>query len=149
MKTLNLPPFDFRINTEEQTIFDPQRKKYVALLPEEWVRQHFVQYMINQLGYPSGLIKVEFGIKYNHLSKRPDVLCFDRSGEPLLLVECKSFDIQITKKVFEQAAVYNKVLQCPYAVVTNGLQHFCWQQNTQTGLTQFLNAIPEFESLMN
>jgi len=148
MKTLNLPQYEFKLSPDETAIFDIIRKKFIVLLPEEWVRQHFVNYLINHLGYPAGLIKVEFGISYNKLSKRPDILAYDRQGQPLLLVECKSYDIKTSKSVFEQVAVYNKVIKAPYVVATNGLQHFCWSQNKETAKIEFMDEVPEFLSLV-
>ena len=149
MKQLNLPQYEFRLSDDKSAIFDTIRKKYIVLLPEEWVRQHFIHYMVSHLGYPTSLIKVEFGIRYNKLPKRPDILSFDRSGNPLLLVECKSYDVKISKSVFTQVSVYNKVLKSPYVVVTNGLQHFCWHQQPETGEVSFLDSIPEFQALMD
>lgn len=148
MKPLNLPPVQLKFNHDKTSFFDPIRKKYVVMLPEEWVRQHFVHYMVNFLGYPSSLIKVEFGIRYNKLPKRPDILSYDRKGNPLLLVECKSYDVKITKSVFQQVSVYNKTLQSPYVVVTNGLDHFCWHQK-ESGEIAFLESVPLFDDLMD
>ncbi|MFT7162012.1 MAG: hypothetical protein ACI9GZ_003199 [Bacteroidia bacterium] len=148
MNRLNLPPYEFKLSSDKTSIFDVIRKKFIVLQPEEWVRQHFVNYLINHLGYPAGLIKVEFGISYNKLSKRPDILAYDRAGNPLLLIECKSYDIKTSKSVFEQVAVYNKVIKAPYVVVTNGLQHFCWSQNEETGKVDFMDEVPEFEELV-
>ena len=85
----------------------------------------------------------------NQLPKRPDILSYDRNGNPLLLIECKSYDVNISKSVFTQVSVYNKVLKSPYVVVTNGLQHFCWHQHPDTGEVSFLDSIPEFQTLMN
>ena len=148
MKTLNLPPYEFKLSSDKTSIFDVIRKKFIVLQPEEWVRQHFVNYLINHLGYPAGLIKVEFGISYNKLSKRPDILAYDRNGKPLLLVECKSYDIKTSKSVFEQVAVYNKVVKAPDVVVTNGLQHFCWSQDEASSKIDFLDEVPEFLNLI-
>ncbi len=148
MKPLNLPPYPVRFSADKASVFDPIRKKYIVLQPEEWVRQHFVHYMIGYLSYPMALIKVEFGIKYNQLQKRPDILAFDRNGDPLLLVECKTFEQKLTPLVFEQVSVYNKILKSPYVVVTNGLDHFCWKQDKATGKVDFLDAIPDFKDIV-
>src|SRR5690606_27113443 len=92
MVDLNLPSFEYRIKkTEEKTfIFDEIRKKFVVLTPEEWVRQHFVHYMIGHLRYPRALINVETGLAYNQLRKRSDIVLYDRTGKPWMIVECKA-----------------------------------------------------------
>ena len=146
MKKLNLPEYEPRFNAERTEVFDPIRKKFVALIPEEWVRQHFINYLVANLGFPAGLIRVELGIEYNHLRKRPDILAFDREGLPLLIVECKSFDQKMNKGVFDQVSVYNNVIGAPLAIATNGLTHFCWKY--EDGIPQFLNEIPSFEKAL-
>src|SRR5690606_23760328 len=118
MSSLNLPKFDWDIqeNQGNATIFDPLRKKHITLTPEEWVRQHFVQYLIQHLKYPKSLIQLERGHAYNTLAKRTDILIYDRSGSPYMLVECKASHIKIDEKVFRQASVYNKTIQAKYLV---------------------------------
>ncbi|MFY0651808.1 MAG: type I restriction enzyme HsdR N-terminal domain-containing protein [Cyclobacteriaceae bacterium] len=145
MQNLNLPSFPIKLSADKQSLFDPIRRKYIVVTPEEWVRQHFINYLVEYLNYPLGLLKVEFGIKYNHLSKRPDILAHDREGKPLLLIECKSSDVKIKQTVFNQVAVYNKILGSPLVVVTNGIQHFCWKQDVKTNKIDFLDDIPSFE----
>ncbi len=126
------------------SIFDIIRKKFVMLTPEEWVRQHFIHYLIDHLGYSKGLIRVEFGIQYNELPKRPDILVYDREGRPYALVECKAPDVKITQKTFEQAATYNRVVKARYLMTTNGMEHYCCTIDHDKGSYGFLKDIPKF-----
>lgn len=146
MSSLNLPKFDWDIreNKGSTTIFDPLRKRHIVLTPEEWVRQHFVQYLIQHLKYPKSLIQLERGHAYNTLAKRTDILIYDRSGSPYMLVECKASHIKIDEKVFQQASVYNKTIQAKYLVVTNGIQHYCCSIDHANGNFKFLDELPAF-----
>ncbi|MTI32794.1 type I restriction enzyme HsdR N-terminal domain-containing protein [Xanthovirga aplysinae] len=148
MIKLNLPDIAPKIKKEglNNLIFDFIRKKYLVLTPEEWVRQHFVHYLVNQLKYPKGLIQLEGGLKYNRLSKRSDIVVFDQLGEAFLLTECKAPSVKITSKVFEQAATYNYSLKAKFVVVTNGLQHFCCQLDYDQSQTVMLDYIPPFST---
>src|ERR1035437_1139348 len=127
MKALNLPAYQFKLKQlgDRTQIFDKIRKKYVALTPEEWVRQNFLQYLIQEKKFPALLISVEAGLKYNQLQKRMDVLVYDKQGSPYLMVECKAPEVKITQVVFDQIARHNMVFKVKYLVVTNGLNHFC------------------------
>lgn len=148
MKKLNLPEFPAKVKQVDGgkvLIFDIIRKKYVQLTPEEWVRQNFIYYLVNFLGYPKSLIKVESGLKYNRLLKRSDILVFNRDVEPLLLVECKSSDLKITQDVIDQAAVYNRSLNARYLLVTNGIQHLCWKISDDGN--RLLEEIPRYDDL--
>ena len=129
MDRLNLPEFVIQVRGEE--VFCLIRRKWVALTPEEWVRQHFLNLMIEQLKYPKGLIKLEHGHTYFKNAKRSDIVLFDRQGCAFLLVECKAPNVPIDKKVVQQAAQYNKVLEAQYLSVTNGLKHFIWNDEQQ------------------
>lgn len=144
MQTLNLPEIELKIREKEANyeIFDIIRKKYVFLTPEEWVRQHFVHYLISHLKYPKSLIKVETGLKYNQLTKRSDILAYSSEAKPFLLVECKSFKVKINKTALEQAAVYNKNIDAPYLVLTNGIKHYCWTKDG--GNYSVMNEIPPY-----
>ena len=128
-------------------IFDPIRKKRVALTPEEGVRQNLMQYLVEQKGYPQSLISVEAPLKYAGRSKRTDLLVYNNSGQPLMLVECKAPDVAITNKVFEQIAVYNLAIKAPYLLVTNGINSYCMAVATQTTAQEFLSEIPVYEDL--
>jgi len=143
---LNLPLFQIKIRREESgvNVFDVVRKKYVRLTPEEWVRQNFLHYLIDDLNYPRSLLRVEFEVKYNRMKKRPDIVALDNQGDPLLLIECKSAKIKITQSTIEQATLYNQVLRAKYVVITNGLQHFCYEQNFELRASRFLHEIPKY-----
>lgn len=146
MQNLNLPTYPFKLKQdgERVQIFDAIRKKYVVLTPEEWVRQHFVQFLIQEKKYPLSLIAVERSLKYNLLQKRADVLAYNTLGEPYLMVECKAPEVKISQDTFDQVARYNMAFKVKYLVVTNGLQHFCCQMNYTENSYQFLEQIPAF-----
>ncbi|UZR93620.1 type I restriction enzyme HsdR N-terminal domain-containing protein [Chondrinema litorale] len=143
--TLNLPSFDYKIKQENGRpyILDVIRKKYIILEPEEWVRQHFIHYMLTS-GYPKSLLKIERGHKYNTMAKRSDILAFSREGTPYLLVECKSPDVPITQKVFEQVANYNRIIKAPFLAVTNGMEHYFCKINFETNSFQMLDNLPAY-----
>lgn len=142
-----MPPYPFKIQEggQRSKIFDPVRKKYVALTPEEWVRQHFVQYLVNELNYPASLIAIEKGLTYNRQQKRSDVVVYNTSGNPVLIVECKAPEVAITEAVFHQVAAYNMTLKVPLLVVTNGLKHYCCRINHEEKSYAFLPEIPACE----
>ena len=148
MNQLNLPPYEFKLIKEagRKMILDVIRKKYVVLTPEEWVRQHFVNYLINELGYPKSLFRVESGLKFNNMQKRSDIVVHDRSGNPWMLIECKSPDIKLTQKAFNQIAVYNMTVGARYLAVTNGMVHYCCLAGTSDNPATFLEEFPKFES---
>lgn len=127
MVQLNLPSYPFRIRTEGQSkeIFDSLRGKYVALTPEEWVRQHFIVFLRDSLKYPSGLISVEKGFEVNSRKKRADIVVYNAETTPWMVVECKAPTVKLTEEAFFQASSYHEKLSVKYMVVTNGLQHFC------------------------
>lgn len=147
MHVLNLPPYQFKLKQQgiRTQIFDSIRKKYVVLTPEEWVRQNFLQYLIQEKKYPASLIAVEAGLKYNQLQKRMDVLVYDKQGSPHLMVECKAPEVKITQDVFDQIARYNMVFKVKYLVVTNGLHHFCCLMDYTQNTYLYLEQIPVFE----
>lgn len=147
MDKLNLPAFDFNIKESEgkTVIFDIIRKKYIVLTPEEWVRQHFVQYLINQLGYSKALISIESGLKYNDLAKRTDIVVYNNLGNPVVLVECKSSENRLGQKVMEQAMMYNKTIKADYLIVTNGMEHSCLFVDRSSNTVKFLSELPSFE----
>ena len=129
-------------------ILDPIRKKYVRLTPEEWVRQNFVQYLIHEGKYPAGLIAIEIMSKFNNLKNRIDILVHDRSGNPVMIVECKSPDIKIDDEVFDQIVRYNMGFRVPYLIVTNGMDHYACKIDVENNKYEFLLVIPLYEDLL-
>jgi len=123
-------------------IFDPIRKKHLVLLPEEFVRQLVLQYLLLDRKYNKNRVRIEQGLKVNELSKRCDILIYDEDLSPFLLVECKSAKVKITQKTFEQIAHYNLPLQVKYLLVTNGLQSFCCEMDYKNQTYYFLSEIP-------
>jgi len=147
---LNFPAYKFNVinNNTKPYIFDLVRKKYVALLPEEWVRQHLLQYFINDKHFPKGLIKVEQYIKVNNMKRFTDVSVFNKQGLPILIAECKSYKIKLTQYTFEQIAAYGATLKPSYFVLTNGLNHFVYQLNWQNSSATFLTDVPLYKQLI-
>ena len=141
---LNLPKFNFKNRLVDNTIqiFDEVRKGYFKLTPEEWVRQHVINYLAVYKNYPIGLMQVEKLIKYNNLNTRADLIVNDRDFKPVVLVECKAPNVKIGKDAFDQIAKYNFSLKAKYLFVTNGLKHYCCSINYASGETEFLNDIP-------
>ncbi|HET8572827.1 MAG TPA: type I restriction enzyme HsdR N-terminal domain-containing protein [Edaphocola sp.] len=139
---LQFPAYDFRFQdrTQGRYIFDIIRKKYVFLTPEEWVRQNLLHYLIDQQGYPKGLISIEKEIKVNGLKKRYDMVVFDRSRRPWMLIECKEAQVSITDDVLRQLLRYHQVLQCPYWMLSNGRQNFC--AAVAEGHVEWLSRLP-------
>jgi Type I restriction enzyme R protein N terminus (HSDR_N) len=149
LKQLNLPQYSFRISGKEgnEMILDPLRRKYVKLSPEEWVRQNFVQYLINEGKYPPGLIGIEVMFKYNKLKRRVDILVHNRSGDPVMIIECKEPEVRLDEKVFDQIATYNMQYKVPYLVVTNGMHHYACKINHQELNYEYLLVIPLYEEI--
>jgi hypothetical protein len=150
LKQLNLPHYSFKISGKEgsKMILDQLRRKYVALTPEEWVRQNFIQYLINEGKYPAGLLGIEVMFRYNNLKRRVDILVHNRSGEPVMIVECKSPDIKIDDTVFDQIVCYNMKFKVPYIVVTNGIVNYACKVFHQENRYEFLLVIPLYEDLL-
>ena len=151
MKTdsLNLPPYDVRISEEEgrQRIFDILRRKYVALTPEEWVRQHFVHYLIEQKGYPKGLLANEVELHIGDKRLRCDTLLSNRNMQPQMIIEYKAPTIRIQQRTFDQIVAYNLLLKVDYLIVSNGIQHFCCKMDYERHTYVFLKEIPDYNSL--
>ena len=149
MQKLNLPEYTFNLKLckSGQQIFDAVRKKFVSLTSEEWVRQNFVTWLINEKHYPASLIAIEKELVVNELKKRYDVAVYNKSHIPSLLVECKAPDIIISQKVFDQAARYNIALKAEYLVVTNGITHYCCFIDIENGKYSFLERIPDYDDL--
>ncbi len=149
MKKLNLPdyPTKTRISDGQQQIFDEIRMKYVALIPEEWVRQHFINYLVADRKFPKGLIAVEHPLVINRVSHRADIVAFSSDGKPLVVVECKAPDVAINQSVIQQIARYNILLKAPILILTNGLVHYCVKIDFEKGLTSPLGSIPYYQDL--
>jgi len=146
---LNLPGYPFKLTKKEEQhyIFDEIRRKHLVLTPEEWVRQHFIQFLILEKKFPKSLIQVEGGLTLNSLQKRTDVVVYNRLGERVMIVECKAPSVKVTQAVFDQAARYNSVHKVKWLVVTNGLVHCYATINHQEGRFAFVEALPDFEGL--
>ena len=147
MQPLNLPPVPFKIQKQngKTLILDVIRKKYVFLTPEEWVRQHLVHYLINDLGYAKGLIRIESGVKYNEMMKRSDVVVYNTNGDADLLVECKAPNVRITQAALDQVSVYNRTIKAKQIAVTNGLQQIAFEINFETNQFTRLEGIKEYK----
>ncbi|WP_440122215.1 type I restriction enzyme HsdR N-terminal domain-containing protein [Tenacibaculum sp. Ill] len=147
MQKLNLPSYTFKLKSNENKtlIFDNLRKKYMVLTPEEWVRQHFVQWLIQEKNYPVSLIAIEKQLVINNLKKRTDIVIFSSDGHPNIIVECKAPHIKITQDTFDQIARYNLKLNADYLIVTNGLQHFFCMLDKEKETYVFLRDIPEYQ----
>jgi len=149
MIQLNLPRYTFRIHQGEKgnQIFDSIRKKFVVLTPEEWVRQNFIQYLIEEKKYPASLIAVETGLKYNKLKKRSDITVYDRKGNVWMIIECKKPDVKISQDTFDQVATYNmsQKTKTKFLAVTNGLKHYCCESDYERKKYNFLKDFPEFK----
>ena len=150
MFELNLPPFDVKISSEagKKRIFDFIRRRYVALTPEEWVRQHFVHFLATTKGYPPALMANEVQLKLNGMSRRCDTVVYDRALTPRVIVEYKAPSVEITQKVFDQISRYNRVLHVDYLIVSNGLTHDCCRIDYDTQGYSFLPDIPSYEEIL-
>ena len=146
MQKLNFPVYSFRFKNSENkvSIFDEIRKKFILLTPEEWVRQHVVQFLLQDKNYPKSYINVEKLIKINDLSKRYDGVVFQPNGEIFLLIECKAPEVPISQQTFDQIARYNLVLKAKYLMVTNGLNHYFCQMDFENEKYVFLKELPEY-----
>ena len=150
MEQLNLPPFKVRtrkINGMVK-ILDVLRHKFVALTPEEWVRQHFVHFLLERKGYSPTLMANEVSLSLNGMSRRCDSVLYDQTMKPLMIIEYKAPTVEITQKVFSQICRYNIVLQVKYLIVSNGLKHYCCVMNYETGEYHFLNDVPPYSELV-
>ena len=152
MRALNLPEYQFRLrkNQEGKTeIFDSIRKRYYILTPEEWVRQNFIQYLVQEKQFPASLMAIEKGLKLNGMQKRTDIVQYNKQGRPVLIVECKAPEIKLSQDTFDQAARYNMTLQVDYLIITNGLEHYACKMNYAEGEIHFLKELPSFKEIDN
>lgn len=146
MQSLNFPNYPFRFKNSENKIavFDVLRKKFVVLTPEEWVRQHVVQFLLKEKNLPQALLNVEKQVRVHKLVKRYDVLAYNPDGSIHLIVECKAAHVAITQDTFDQIARYNLALKARYLMVTNGLQHYFCQLDYERQKYHFLPDIPSW-----
>ena len=144
-----LPPFDIRIKQQGQRrqVLDILRRKYVTLTPEEWVRQHFVNYLIAHKGYPKGLLANEVELQVGEKRLRCDTLLYNKQLQPRMIIEYKAPDIEITERVFNQIMAYNQQLHVDYLIMSNGHQHFCCKMDYEQNQYQFLPDIPSYDQL--
>lgn len=150
MQPLNLPSFSPRLQREgERTlVYDPLRRRYVVLTPEEWVRQHFVHFLTAHRGYPAVLLANEVSVAVGSVRRRCDtVLYAPRTTRPRLIVEYKAPSIPITQEVFHQIWTYNSVLRADYLIVSNGMAHYCCHVNYASGTVDFLPEVPAYAAL--
>lgn len=149
MIQLNLPDYPIRLSgtQEHPSIFDILRRKYVALTPEEWVRQHFIHFLINQKNYPATLLANEIKLRVGNKTLRADSVLYDRELRPRMIVEYKAPHISITQKVFDQISTYNTLLHVDYLVVSNGLQHYCCKMDYDNQKYLFLEDIPDYQNI--
>lgn len=146
MQQLNFSPYSFRFKNSENkvSIFDVIRKKFIVLTPEEWVRQHVVQFLLEEKKYPHSLINVEKVLKVNGLRKRYDVVVYNPDGSIFILIECKAPEIKISQATFDQIARYNMTLNAQFLMVTNGLNHYYCQMDFENEHYIFLHELPNY-----
>ncbi|MCD0475825.1 type I restriction enzyme HsdR N-terminal domain-containing protein [Flavobacterium sp. EDS] len=149
MQKLNFPSYIFRFKNSENkvSIFDEIRKKFIILTPEEWVRQHVVQFLIMEKKYPKSLINVEKVLKVNGLRKRYDIVVYNPDGTIYILVECKAPEVKISQATFDQIARYNMTMKAQYLTVTNGLSHYFCQMDFENEKYEFLRELPNYNSV--
>ena len=150
MFALQLPPFDANIvwHKGSPRIFDILRKRYVSLTPEEWVRQHFVHFLIEHKGYPKALMANEIQLAIGNKKLRCDSVLYDRTLKPRMIIEYKAPTVSITQKVFDQITIYNMLLHVDYLVVSNGIKHYCCRMDYANQKYLFLEDIPDYQNLL-
>lgn len=148
--TLNLPSFEYKVIKQNgrPVIFDFIRRRYVALTPEEWVRQHFVHFLTDCKGYPPALLANEVELRVGEKRLRCDSILYDRLARPRIVIEYKAPTVAITQKVFNQICTYNMLLHVDYLMVSNGLQHYCCRMDYEKGTYTFIDGIPEYGELI-
>jgi predicted type IV restriction endonuclease len=148
MQKLNFQLYNFRFKNSENkvSIFDEIRKKFIILTPEEWVRQHVIQFLLEEKKYPKSLINIEKVLKVNGLRKRYDVVVFNPDGSIFILIECKAPEIKIAQATFDQIARYNMTMKANFLMVTNGLNHYFCQMDFENEKYTFLENLPNYNS---
>ena len=150
MIPLNLPDFNIKLagTPNRPIILDILRRKYVALTPEEWVRQHFIHFLINYKKYPATLLANEVELKVGQKRLRADTILYSKDLKPLMILEYKAPHITITQKTFDQISVYNMLLHVDYLIVSNGRQHYCCKMDYNNKKYLFLEDIPEYQNIL-
>ncbi len=146
MIVVNYPPHQYKIREpvlKKEEIWDDTRRQWVNLTPEEWVRQNFVQYLVQVCNYPGAYIALERKIQIGDVKKRFDILVYNKAAKPWLMVECKSKDVQINKKVLNQVLNYNLAVPVPFLVITNG--HYCYGYHRNGIDIKELTELPAYE----
>ena len=149
MNELNLPPYDVKVRgtREKPEIFDFLRRRYVALTPEEWVRQHFTHWLVEHKGYPKGLLGNEIALKCGDKTLRCDSVLYDKDLQPRMIIEYKAPTVSLTQRVLNQISDYNLLLHVDYLVVSNGLQHICCRMDYVNRQYDFLQEVPDYNAL--
>ena len=149
MIKLNIPPFQMKLSgtQERPKILDILRRKFVALTPEEWVRQHFIHFLIEHKGYPSALMANEVALSCGNKQLRADTVLYDRDLNARMIIEYKAPTIKRTKRVFEQVTAYNFLLHVDYLIVSNGLTHYCCKMNYENNSYMLLTSIPDYKDI--
>ena len=150
MIRLNLPTYDIKLSgsKEHPLIWDILRKKYVALTPEEWVRQHFIHFLIEQKNYPAALLANEIQLKVGDKVLRADSILYTRQLKPQMIIEYKAPHIPITQKVFDQISIYNMLLHVDYLMVSNGINHYICKMDYAGKKYLFLEDIPDYKEIL-
>lgn len=149
MSQLNLPEYKYRIKKQNDKvlIFDSQRKRYVTLTPEEWVRQHFIHFLIEHKGYPAALLAIEKQLNVNGMKKRCDAILYDLHRKPQIVIEFKAPHVPISQQTFDQVAVYNAKLKVDFFIISNGIEHFCCKVDAENVRYNFLQEIPDYNEI--
>jgi hypothetical protein len=145
MQALQFPAYGFRFKSTKNgiAIFDVIRKKFIVLTPEEWVRQHVIQWLLNEYQIPANRMVVEQSFQVHGMTRRSDIAVYLPSGALWLLVECKAPEVSISQTTFDQIARYNTILESTYLMVTNGLNHYFCSLNAAADGYQFLPNLPQ------
>ncbi len=149
MFQLNLPSYAIQLGgtREKPEVFDFLRRRYVALTPEEWVRQHFIHWLVEEKGYPKGLLGNEIALQCGSKRLRCDSVLYDRQKRPMMILEYKAPTVALTQQVFDQIASYNHLLHVDYLTVSNGLQHYCCRMDYERQCYTLLPDIPDYGDL--
>ncbi len=149
MYELNLPKYELQLSgtREKPEIFDFLRRRFVKLTPEEWVRQHFVHWLIEHKGYPKGLLGNEIELRVGDKKLRCDSILYDQQAQPKMIIEYKAPTIALSQKVFDQISAYNLLLHVDYLMVSNGIDHYCCSMNYEQKGYDFLPDIPDYNKI--